>query len=251
MKERQASILKLLEESDRATISHMKELYNVSEMTLRRDINKLEEMGYVTKIHGGVIARKKLLFDRSFSKREREHQDEKKAIAKEAVSLMKPGENIILDTGTTTLYVARELVKKNLPLTVATTSLMVASTLFNSNIEVMLFGGFLRREIPDLIGPLAEKNLMEFHSDKLFIGCNGIIVEEGFYTSDLNISHLEKKMVDNTEMVILVTDSSKFGNKSFVKCADINIVHTVITDINVDTVSVKALENRGVKVIVV
>ncbi len=251
MKERQARILKLLEESDRATISHMKELYNVSEMTLRRDITQLEEMGYVTKIHGGVIARKKLLFDRSFSRREKEHQYEKKMIAKEAVRLMKPGENIILDTGTTTLYVARELVKKNLPLTVATTSLMVASTLFNSSIEVLLFGGFLRREIPDLIGPLAEKNLMEFHSDKLFIGCNGILVEEGFYTSDLNISQLEKKMVENTEMVILVTDSSKFGIKSFVKCADISIVHTVITDTNVDAVSVKNLENRGIRVIVV
>ena len=73
----------------------------------------------------------------------RNHQEEKSAIAKSAVKLIEPNENIILDTGTTTLYVARELAKSNIVLTVATTSLTVASTLFNTNIDVLLFGGFL------------------------------------------------------------------------------------------------------------
>jgi DeoR family transcriptional regulator of aga operon len=92
---------------------------------------------------------------------------------------------------------------------------------------------------------------MKFHADKLFIGCDGIIVEEGFYTSDLNISHIEAKMVQRADTIILVTDSSKFGKKSFVRCADISMVHTVITDTNVDTDSVSVLEKRGVRAIVV
>ncbi len=92
---------------------------------------------------------------------------------------------------------------------------------------------------------------MEFHADKLFIGCNGIIVEEGFYTSDLNISHIEAKMVERADTVILVTDSSKFGKKSFVRCAEIEKVDIVITDGNVDPDSVSALEKRGVRAIVV
>jgi DeoR family fructose operon transcriptional repressor len=250
MNERQAGLLKLLEENERITISQMKEQYDVSEMTLRRDITFLEEMGYVTKIQGGVMARRKLFFERSFNERERNHQDEKRAIAKEAVRLIEPGENIILDTGTTTLYLARELVKKNLALTVATTSLIVASTLFNSNIEVMLLGGFLRKETPDLIGPLVEKNLKEFHADRLFIGCDGIIVDDGFYTSDLNICHIEATMVQKADTVILITDSSKFGKKSFVRCGEIEKVDIVITDGNVDPDSVKILEERGVKAII-
>jgi len=247
---RQSKILDLIEKNGRISITEIKKLFNVSEMTVRRDLIILEQQGYVTRIHGGVLAKRKLFFDNSFSQKERQHVAEKKAIAQKAVELVKPGDNIILDTGTTTLYIAREMVQVNMVITVATTSLAVASALFNSNIDVLLFGGFLRREIPDLFGPLTEKNLLEFYADKLFMGCDGVIPNEGFFTSDLNISHIEEKMVDRADRVIVVTDSSKFGRKSFVKHAEVSKVDTVITDGKVDNLDVEELKSRGVEVII-
>ena len=251
MNTRQEKILELLERNDSLTINEIKNIFNVSEMTVRRDLNQLEELGYVTRTHGGVKARPKLYFNNSFSEREKIHAEEKKKIAKKAAELINPNDNIILDTGTTTLYLAKELVKKNISITVATTSLAVASILFNSQIDVLLFGGFLRRSIPDLIGPLTEKNLQSFHGDKLFMGCDGVIPEEGFYTSDLNISHLEEKMVTIADEVIVIADSSKFGKKSFAKYASIYQVHTIITDNHVNLEIANALRNKGLEIIIV
>ena len=247
---RQSKILELIEKKERSTITEIKNIFNVSEMTVRRDLSFLEQQGYVTRIHGGVLAKRKLFFDNTFTQKEKIHVAEKKAIAQKAAQLIEPGENIILDTGTTTLYIARELVKLDIVITVATTSLAVASELFNSNIDVLIFGGFLRREIPDLFGPLTEKNLMEFHAHKLFMGCDGVTADDGFYTSDLNISHIEKKMVNIADRVIVVTDSSKFGKKSFVKHADITMVDTIITDSKVDKNVVEKLEKKGIAVII-
>ena len=246
---RQTKILELLESNERVSIADIRETFDVSEMTIRRDLALLEQLGYLTRTHGGVIARNRLFLENSFPQREKEHIAEKKAIARRAVQIVQPGENVILDTGTTTLYIARELVKLDMALTVATTSLAVASALFNSSIDVLIFGGFLRREIPDLMGPLTEKNLAEFHAHKLFIGCDGIIAADGLYTSDLNISQIEGKMVRSADRVIVVTDSSKFGKKSFVRYADIGLVHTVVTDTKADRGEVRALERRGIEVI--
>ncbi|MCK4925556.1 MAG: DeoR/GlpR transcriptional regulator, partial [Spirochaetes bacterium] len=141
---RQSQILELIEKHERISIASIREAFSVSEMTVRRDLAYLEENGYVTRIHGGVIAGRRLFFASSFSHRTKEHVEEKRKIAQAAVSLIEPGENVILDTGTTTLYIAEELVKLDLVITVGTTSLAVASTLFNSNMDVLIFGGFLR-----------------------------------------------------------------------------------------------------------
>ncbi len=247
---RQTQILEMIEKNERVSIADIKDIFKVSEMTIRRDLTFLEEKGYVTRIHGGVLAKRILFFDSSFKQKQQEHVEEKKVIAKRAVSLIQPGDNIILDTGTTTLYIAQELVRLNMVLSVATTSLAVASTLFNSNIDVLIFGGFLRREIPDLFGPLTEKNLQDFHAHKLFMGCDGITVQEGFFTSDLNISHIEERMVRIADRVIVVTDSSKFGKKSFVRYAGADAVHTIITDKQVSKNDVEAFRKKGVEVII-
>jgi DeoR/GlpR family transcriptional regulator of sugar metabolism len=247
---RQSKILELIEKNKRISISEIRDMFAVSEMTVRRDLALLEKNGLVTRVHGGVLAGQKLFFEQSFNEKEKEKVEEKRAIAEKALEMIRVGENIILDTGTTTLYIAKELVKSSFTVTVATTSLAVASILFNSHHDVLIFGGFLRREIPDLIGPLTEKNLLDFHADTLFMGCDGLVAEEGFYTSDLNISRIEETMVTRADRVIVVTDSSKFGHRSFVRYADTDRIHTIITDWKADSQQTDAFERQGVEVIV-
>lgn len=250
MNERQLKILEILDKNGKLTIEEAVKKFGVSEMTIRRDFTQLEDLGYARRIAKGVISNKKWLFAGTFHQREKTNVDEKKAIAREAVKILSPGENIIIDTGTTTLYFARELEKINFSLTVATTSLAVASALFNTDINVLIFGGFLRREIPDVVGPLTEKNLQYFHADKLFMGCDGLIVEEGLFTSDLNISHIEEKMVEISDEVIILADSTKLGRKSFTKYADISSVSILITDSKAPMEYIEKIQSKGVEVII-
>lgn len=250
MNERQLKILELLEKDGKITIEDALNRFDVSEMTIRRDFLQLEQLGYARRIAKGIISHRKWLFAGTFHQREKTNVDEKKAIAREAVKLLSPGENIIIDTGTTTLYFARELEKINLSLTVATTSLAVASVLFNTNIRVLIFGGFLRREIPDVIGPLTEKNLKYFHAHKLFMGCDGLIVEEGLFTSDLNISQIEERMVQIADKVIILADSTKLGKKSFTMYADISSIDLLITDSKASGEYIEKIKSKGIEVVV-
>jgi DeoR/GlpR family transcriptional regulator of sugar metabolism len=160
--------------------------------------------------------------------------DLKKKIIKKAIDFINSNEKIILDKGTTTYYMAQEIAKTDKVITVATTSWAVANTLYKSNTKVLVLGGFLRKDVPVLVGPLTEKYLMNFHADKLFIGCDGIIVDQGLYISDLYLSSIEEKMIHKADTVILVTDSSKFGRKSFIKYGTIVDIDRIITDDNLD-----------------
>jgi DeoR/GlpR family transcriptional regulator of sugar metabolism len=174
--------------------------------------------------------------------------DLKKKIAKKAIDFIDSTEKIILDTGTTTYFLAQEIAKTEKVITVATTSLAVANTLYNTNTNVLVFGGFLRKDVPDLVGPLTEKYLINFHADKLFIGCDGIIVDQGLYTSDLYLSSVEEKMIHKADTVILVTDSSKFGRKSFIKYGTIADIDIIITDDNLDSRIVDQIRKLGIEI---
>lgn len=248
---RQASIVDIIEKNKTISLEEIKRQFRVSDMTARRDLLLLEKQGYIARIKGGAIVKKKIIkLHHSFHEREKLHITEKKAIAMKAVELIEANEKIILDAGTTTLCIAKELSKREKRLTVATNSLAVANVLSDSPVDVMIFGGYIRKEVPDLIGPLTEKYLTEFHADKLFIGCDGIVIDQGLYTSDLYLSSIDEKMMKIADRVILITDSSKFGKKAFMKYSTVDIIDTVVTDSNINQNVIKQLSDRGIRVLV-
>ena len=248
---RQASIVDIIEKNETISLEEIKKQFRVSDMTARRDLLLLEKQGYIARIKGGAIVKKKIIkLHHSFHEREKLHITEKKAIAMKAVELIEANEKIILDAGTTTLCIAKELSKREKRLTVATNSLAVANVLSDSPVDVMIFGGYIRKEVPDLIGPLTEKYLTEFHADKLFIGCDGIVIDQGLYTSDLYLSSIDEKMMKIADRVILITDSSKFGKKAFMKYSTVDIIDTVVTDSNINQNVIKQLSDRGIRVLV-
>jgi len=248
---RQAKIIEVMREKGNLSIDEIKMDFNVSDMTARRDLQVLEREGYITRIQGGGVIKRNITdYYHSFYERERMHIDLKKEIAKKAMDFIKPNEKVILDTGTTTYYMAKEIAKIEKVITVATTSLAVANTLYNTNVNVLVFGGFLRKDVPDLVGPLTEKYLINFHADKLFIGCDGILVDQGLYTSDLYLSSVEEKMIHKADKVILVSDSSKFGKKSFIKYGEISDIDVIITDDNLDIAIIDQITKMGIEIII-
>jgi DeoR/GlpR family transcriptional regulator of sugar metabolism len=220
----------LLRNRQQLSIPELAEMFKVSEMTIRRDLDTLESNGHVRRTHGGAMPAERMVFEFDFAARRRIRRREKQAIAHEAVKLIRPGHRIILDTGTTVLEVAH-LLREEKDLTVITPSLAVASLLqFSPNIQTVLLGGIVRPGSPDLTGPLTEGTLEMFAADLAFQGADGIGDDGAIYGEDIRIVQVDKKMRRRAERTYVLADSSKVGKTSLVVNGFIHEVDGLITD---------------------
>ncbi len=229
MNRRQTIILERLQSSGDVSIRDLAEKLGVSEMTIRRDLSVLEREEGITRTHGGAMLSRAGIIEFAFKEKERESSQEKKAIAREAVKLIQPGMTITLDTGTTTLEVAR-LLSGIKSLTVLTSSLAIASVLYaHNNIELVLLGGMARKGNPDLTGWLTEENLKRFRVDWAFIGADGVD-PMGVFTTDMNIARVSQAMIAGANKTVLTIDRTKFNKPAFVKFASWDQIDRLITD---------------------
>lgn len=221
--------------------------FKVSSMTIHRDIEQLVSTGEAVRTYGGAAMAKRLTFEFSFQDKQQKKLKEKKRLATEALKHIKDGQTIMLDTGTTTLQIARELIGKR-KVTIITTSLAIVSQVqFAEDIKVILLGGFLRGGSPDMHGPLTEQNIEQFKTDIVFMGADAIDTNGNTYTDDLRVVNLDKKMASNASQVIVVADSSKFGASAMCKVLKPKDYHLLITGTGVSTKIVKQLKNKKIK----
>lgn len=245
---RQTEISELLNSEQEVNVQELAERFGVSQMTIRRDLSLLESHGLAVRTHGGAVLAGKLRFLRGAFP-DQEESPEKKAMGKLAATLVSEGETVMVDSGTTTFEVAMQL-PRNTGITLATTSLRVAQSLYSSGLKILVLGGFLRDDNPSLYGPLAEQSLLGLSVDTLFVGCDGADSRDGFYMSDLNVASLEQAMINAAHRVIVVTESSKFGRRSFARFAVPQQIAYLITDSNISARDRSNLEDRGVKVLI-
>jgi len=135
-------------------------------------------------------------------------------------------------------------------ITIATTSLCVAQLFHGSSIDVVMFGGLLRKEFPSMYGPMTESLVRDFHVDTLFIGCDGANSIDGYYTTEARISSLEQAMIGIADRVVLVTESSKFGRRAFVRYATVSEIDVLVTDEHLSSQDQHNLEDQGVEVMI-
>ncbi|MHB0999719.1 MAG: DeoR/GlpR family DNA-binding transcription regulator [Armatimonadota bacterium] len=248
MKLRHAAILDLLKEDQQVNVKDLARRLSVSEMTVRRDMTRLEDQGFLVRTHGGGVTTGKLSFMHS-SMPDINVSPEKIAIGRLAAGLVMPGQTIMLDAGTTALQVAMSL-PQDTGITVATVSLCVGQALYGSGLNVLMIGGYLRKEFPSMFGPMTEKALADFNVDLLFAGCDGANSTEGFYIGDLYLSNLEKAMIRIANHVVVVAESEKFSRRAFVRYAKPENVHTVVTDSGLSDEDRANLEDQGVNVLI-
>ncbi len=239
-------ILDLLSIQREVTVAELTERFQVTRMTIRRDMNELEKQGRITRTHGGAILAAPAVASFAFLDRQQTHRPEKLAIAKAAAKLVAPGMTVILDTGTTTLEIAKCLV--GIPgLRVLTSSLAVASALFaaNEKLELILLGGTVSQGSPDLTGLLTEENLKGFRADLAFLGADGVDAG-GLYTESQSIASVSQAMIASAQKSILVTTHSKFGKTAFVRFAKWKDVDSVIVGGHITAAQRRWLK-KGVK----
>ncbi len=246
--QRLESIRQELLKADEVSIEKLARKFKVSAMTIRRDLETLESRGDVIRTHGGAALAKRLTFEFAFRDKQNKNQKQKHSIAKQALKHATDGHVIMLDTGTTTLAIARELIGKR-KVTIITTSLAIVSELqFAGGIDVVLLGGFLRGGSPDMHGPLTEQNIEQLCADVAFMGADAVDSYGFTYSDDLRVVNLDRKMASNAAKVILVADSSKFGNTAMCRVLKPGDYDLIISDAGIDKKIVRQLAKHKIEV---
>ena len=218
-------------------------------MTIRRDLDALESEGLLVRCYGGAIPTQRIAFEFAFERRRRQHHAAKRRIGRLAAARITPGQTVILDTGTTTLEIARGLSKAGTSCTVITSSLVIAGELWTSEpIELMLLGGRVRGNSPDLVGPGVELMLEKLAADVAFLGADGIDPNRGCFTIDVEAARVAERMALSARRVIVVADSFKLGAPAPVRYLQLREMDELVTDKAAPADVLAALRRRGVKV---
>jgi DeoR/GlpR family transcriptional regulator of sugar metabolism len=234
--------------ADEVSIDELAGRFQVSGMTVRRDLELLESRGDVIRTHGGASLARRLTFEFSFRDKQNRNSRQKSRIARRAATYVEDGQVVMLDTGTTTLEIARQLADRH-NLTVITTSLAIVSALqFAAGVRVVLLGGFLRGGSPDLHGPLTEQNAEMFRTDIAFMGADAVDSDGNTYADDLQLVNLNRKMAAHATRVVVVADSSKFGTQGMCRVLGPEDYDMIVSDSEIDRNLLKRFAGKGIHV---
>jgi DeoR family transcriptional regulator of aga operon len=244
-------ILKQLEKEEQVNVLELSRQFNVSEVTIRKDLRHLEKKNILIRSRGGAMKRSLLNIDLSIYDRRRQNIKLKAAIGAAGAGLIENGETILLDTGTTIMELAKNLPKK-IEITVITNSVDITFRLAEyPNIRVIMPGGILRRNSLALVGEQTAESLRSFYCDKYFLSADGIDVEQGMLTTNIEEAALARINIKNSKQVIALIDSSKFMSKGITAIAPLSKINTLITDGGIPSHTLEEIRNLGVTVIVI
>lgn len=240
--ERQEKLLHILEKENSMKVSELSERLNSSMMTIRRDLDFLEESGIVKRYHGGVVLAKQDMNQPSFFERIGEYNEEKNVIGAEAAKLIKSGSIVFFDAGTTPLSVIEHL-PENLEFTAITTGLLTAVALCNKpGINVVSVGGNIHHTSYSSISYMAVELIKQYRADVAFISTKSINLPEGTYEAQLPLIEIKKAIVDVSDRIVLLASSDKFKSKSMCKAIPIESIDLIITDSRLEEEYLEQLE---------
>lgn len=254
VEERRRLIVEYIEANGRATVEELATRFGTSTVTIRNDLESLARVGAIARSHGGALpATQTFTNDVPLNIKETRSHAQKLRIGQAAARLINDGDTIILDSGSTTAEIARQIRQMKFEsLTVVTNALNIALELSGlPNIRVMMLGGLLRPTAYSLVGPDAEQALSRISADKLFLGVDGIDPTVGVTTPDPLEASLNALMIRVSRETIAVFDASKLGQRSLSVITPVSTLNTVITDESASEEMVEALRSAGVSVMLV
>jgi DeoR family fructose operon transcriptional repressor len=246
--ERRSKLLELVRLRGFASLPALVQELQVSESTVRRDLDALEEAGAAKRTHGGVFYTGGSPKLHPFDERQPDEWDRKRAIAEEAARLIADGDTLLLDGGTTTYEVARLLVGR--PLQIVTNSLPVANLFAsNTNTELLMLGGYVYPRTGVSLGPIANQVLENLHVRRTILSVAGLN-ERGFYNSNVLLVETERAMMKAAEQTIIVADSTKFGHQSLAHLCGLGDIDTLVVDDGITPEWRERVAHSGVNLIV-
>ncbi len=244
--ERRKEILEKLQAEHRVVVSELSQSYGVSEETIRRDLEKLENEGYAIKSYGGAVINENASLDFSFNVRKNRNIAGKQLIARLASRMVHDGDSLMLDASSTAVYIARALKEKKNLIVITNSIEIIIELLDMTDWKVLSTGGASRVSSYALVGPQTDKMLRDYHVDRAFVSCKGFDLDAGFTDSDELHANNKKTMLDAAKEKILVVDSSKFGETAFVSIGALADINVVVTDKKPDDKWLQAFRAAGV-----
>lgn len=247
--ERQEQLLRILTKKQTMSVSDLSEALNTSMMTIRRDLNSLEQKGLIKRVHGGVFLQRKDNNQPSFHERLDEFSDAKNKIGKKAAEYIKNGDIVFFDAGTTTLAIV-EHIPDDLEFTAITSGLLTAVALSNKpNINVITIGGNVHKSSYSSINYLAVEAIKRFNGNSAFISTKAFNFPEGAFEAQLPLIEVKTTMVEMSETVYLLADHSKFNTKSLCHSVNLSSIDVIITD-NLEQPEIEQqIADSGIKLI--
>ena len=243
--ERREEIVRLVGESGRMSVKRLAELLGVTPMTIRRDLSELEREDMLRRVHGAAV----LGSERGYAEKAGERRDEKRAIAERAVSLVRPGDTLFLDAGTTTYEIAQLLLDFE-GLTVITNDIKIAFLLScTEGVEVMCCGGTVQKETGSIMGMFASQLVGYVQFDRAFMGAASINAQFNVLTPTMEKATLKRTVLSNSSESYLVVDASKFNRRALMKVNGLEAYTGVITTYDFSDAELSLLDRRGVHLI--
>ena len=249
--ERRARIVESLEQRRSVRVSVLSEELGVSEMTIRRDLERLEQEGMLSRMHGGAILKRRMAEEPFYVASEREHSEEKRRIAQAAAAMIQPGETVFLSSGTTATQVLSH-VDPDLKARVVTHNVGAVTAAQHSSLDVVLLGGSYRPRSNTLAGTLTIETVGGFHASRFILGADGLSLDEGVTTPSLSLAGVERAMIRQTRgEIVVLADSSKVGAVGDVVICPLDTANVVILDDGVSQDVREEMERLGLQLIVV
>ena len=247
--ERRNEIIARLTAQGKVIVSELAKDFDVTEETIRRDLEKLDNEGLASKTYGGAIAKHNSSLDLPYNVRESVNVDKKQYISERICDMIRDGERIMLDSSSTALYITKKIKsKKNL--TIITNSVKILLELADkSDFTVLSTGGVLKQGGLSLMGSSAEKMIKSYHVDTAILSCKGLDTELGATDSNENDSLIKQAMLSSAERRILALDIEKFDKKAFIQVCDASGVDIIVTDAQPPEKWVRFCEEKGIELI--
>ncbi len=228
--ERKQKILEILHRDGRVKVNELSSLFDISDVTIRMDLADLEAKGLLSRIHGGAVSSYKSYYNMSMQQRLSTNQEQKQAIARRIVEMIKDYDTIMLNAGTTTLTVFR-MIPEKMNLSIVTNSVAIALEAgANPNFNVVLLGGTVNSTYQFIYGDDAIAQLGKYHADKLILSVDGITLENGLTTFYNREAEIDRLMLAHSATRIIAADSSKLGRTAFARIAGISEVDYIVTN---------------------
>jgi DeoR family transcriptional regulator of aga operon len=249
--ERRMQILHRIRTEGRVIVNELASAFNTSAVTIRNDLKDLHHRGLVLRSHGGAVSPDRILRESPVNDRARSHADEKRRIGAMAASLISNGETIVIDSGTTTMEIARGVTNQQ-ALQVITNGVNIAAELLEArNVQTFIIGGAVRSESASIVGRTAEDMLHQFAADKFFLSGAGCDPDFGVSGANLDEAIVTRAMIRIAREIILVADSSKFSKRALARIAEFSEIDMVISDTNLGNSLQKKIKGFGCNLILV
>jgi DeoR/GlpR family transcriptional regulator of sugar metabolism len=246
--ERQQRILDIVDEHGVVRVNELSRLFDVSVMTIRRDLVTLEDQGLLRRSHGGAVSRRRFQHEPNYDQKDKRNRAEKESIGRLAATLVEPGETILVNSGSTTLEVFRNL--PDMELRVVTSNAGAISAIRSASIECVVLGGVYRARSNSFVGSFAVQTLAGVYGSKAFIGVDGLDLEAGLTTPHHQEAEIARQMIRRTRgEIIVLADSSKIGGVSPFVTSTLDETDILVTDSGISDEYRSALEERGITVL--